>query len=211
MRHDAPRKHSPRLSPCCASAAPVAGIYCSLSRDTGARNRREYRSFQSGERLACSSAATHRSAATCQRLAHSAQQATHPQYFKLYHDYVEWAANNRSFQQLAATFDIGYALTGSGEAEEIHGAVATWNLFTTVGATAELGRLFEAADVNSGPVCVISHSLWVRRFASSRDAVNRSIELNGRFYRILGVLPANFSSRAGSHIRRPGLDTDHFG
>src|ERR1041385_445598 len=52
-----------------------------------------------------------------------------PAYFNLYHDYLVWEAENRSFQSLAATFEQDYALTGAGEAEQLHGAVATWNLF----------------------------------------------------------------------------------
>jgi len=81
------------------------------------------------------------------------------QYFNLFHDYVAWAANNHSLQQLAATFDIGYALTGSGEAEEIHGAVAIWNLFEVAGVNAESGRLFQREDVNGTPACWIAHSI----------------------------------------------------
>lgn len=118
-----------------------------------------------------------------------------PQYFNLYHDYVAWAAENRSFQQLAATFDVNYALTGSGEAEELHGAVVTWNLFELAGVHAERGRLFEQGDVASAPACVITHGLWQRRFSASADIIGRGIELNGKLYRVLGVLPANFSLR----------------
>src|SRR5215471_1041802 len=118
-----------------------------------------------------------------------------PAYFNLYHDYVVWAAANRSMISLAATFDEPYVLTGAGDPEELHGAIATWNLFDTVGATAETGRLFLAADYNSQPSCVISHALWVAHFHQERDIVGRSITLNGDLYRVLGVLPSGFSLR----------------
>lgn len=118
-----------------------------------------------------------------------------PAYFNLYHDYLVWAAANRTMTSLAATFDEPYVLTGAGDPEELHGAVATWNLFSTVGATAEIGRLFAADDYNGEPSCVISHALWVTHFHQSRDIIGRSITLNGELYRVLGVLPPGFSLR----------------
>jgi putative ABC transport system permease protein len=118
-----------------------------------------------------------------------------PAYFNLYHDYLVWKAGNRSFQSLAATFEQDYALTGAGEAEQLHGAVATWNLFSTVGASAANGRLFLREDVDGGPACVISHSLWMAHFGGSANVIGRSITLNGKSYRVLGVLPQGFSLR----------------
>jgi predicted permease len=64
-----------------------------------------------------------------------------------------------------------------------------------VGATAEIGRVFTADDYNGEPSCVISHGLWVAHFHQQRDIVGRSITLNGELYRVLGVLPPNFSLR----------------
>lgn len=116
-----------------------------------------------------------------------------PQYFNLYHDYAVWAASNRTMESLAGTFDEPYVLTGEGDAVELHGAVATWNLFSTVGVQAEIGHLFNADDYEDGPACVISHALWVERFHQSRDVIGRSIHLNGELYRVLGVLPSGFS------------------
>lgn len=118
-----------------------------------------------------------------------------PAYFNLYHDYVVWETANRTMTSLAATFDEPYILTGAGDPEELHGAVSTWNLFDTVGATAEIGRLFVAEDYNGEPSCVISHALWVAHFHHARDIVGQSITLNGDLYRVLGVLPPGFSLR----------------
>jgi putative ABC transport system permease protein len=118
-----------------------------------------------------------------------------PAYFDLYRDYLVWAAKNTTLQSLAATFEQSYTLTGAGEPRRVQGAAATWNLFSTVGGSAELGRLFVADDATAEPSCVISHSLWARQFNSSPDVLNRSIVLNGRLFRVVGVLPATFSLR----------------
>lgn len=118
-----------------------------------------------------------------------------PAYFDLYHDYLIWAAENHTLQSLAATFPQEYTVTGSGEARQIHGAIASWNLFATVGAEAQAGRLFGQEDINGAPACVISYAFWHTQFGGTRDIVGRTIRLNGAPYRVLGVLPAKFSLR----------------
>jgi predicted permease len=118
-----------------------------------------------------------------------------PAFFDFYRDYLIWSGDNRSFESLGAMFEQSYALTGSGEPRELHGSVATWNLFQTVGAKPELGRLFVAEDAQGEPACVISHAFWTEQFHSAHDVVGQSITLNRKLYRVLGVLPANFSLR----------------
>jgi predicted permease len=132
------------------------------------------------------------------------QAPRQPAYFDLYHDYLAWAARNTTFESLGATFEQSYALSGTDSPEQIHGAVASWNLFQTVGATAELGRLFEPEDEDGGPACIISNRLWVKLFRSAPNAVGQTIRLNRKAYRVLGVLPANFSLRV---LERP-FETD---
>jgi predicted permease len=133
-----------------------------------------------------------------------AENPRQPAYFDLYHDYAVWISQNRTFQSLGATFEKSYALTGAGEPQQIHGAIASWNLFETVGATAELGRLFEVQDAQGEATCVISHGLWVRDFHSTPSIVGQTIQLNRNLYRVLGVLPGNFSLRV---LDRP-FDTE---
>src|SRR6185312_6634787 len=98
-----------------------------------------------------------------------------PAFFNLYHDYLAWEAGNRTFQSLAATFEEAYALTGAGEPEQVHAAVATWNLFSTVGISAAAGRLFLPEDAQGGPACVISDSLWKSHFSASLDVIGHGI------------------------------------
>ena len=119
-----------------------------------------------------------------------------PAFFDLYHDYLIAAAENHSFESLAAMFEQSYALTGAGEPRQVYGSVATWNLFQTVGAVPESGRVFVAADANGEPACVISHALWAKQFHSDPHLIGRGIILNRKLYRVVGILPANFSLRA---------------
>jgi len=124
-----------------------------------------------------------------------AENPGQPAYFNLYHDYLVWASRNRSFASLGATFEQQYALTDAGEPEQIHGAVASWNFFDTVGVIPAIGRLFELQDTEREPTCVISHGLWARHFQSSPNVIGSLIRLNRKPYRVLGVLPAKLSLR----------------
>ncbi|HVH86189.1 MAG TPA: ABC transporter permease, partial [Terriglobales bacterium] len=101
-----------------------------------------------------------------------------PAFFDLYRDYLIWVTENHSFRSMAAMFEQSYALTGTGEPKQLHGSVATWNLFQTVGVEAELGRVFVAEDSQGEPACVISHALWVEQFHSAPNIVGQSITLN---------------------------------
>jgi putative ABC transport system permease protein len=118
-----------------------------------------------------------------------------PAYFDFYHDYLIWASDNHTLRSLAATFPQEYTVTGFGEPRRIHGAVSSWNLFATVGAGVETGRLFVAEDVQREASCVISYAFWKSHFGGSRDIVGRMMKLNETPYRILGVLLPKFSLR----------------
>lgn len=118
-----------------------------------------------------------------------------PAYFDFYRDYLVWASTNRTLEPLAATFSQDYAVTGAGEPDEVHGAIATWNLFPTVGASAALGRVFEPDDVLGEPVCVVSDGFWQAHLGAAASAVGQQIALNETSYRIVGVLPPGFSIR----------------
>lgn len=118
-----------------------------------------------------------------------------PAYFNAYHDYLIWTAQNHTLPSLAALFPQDYTITGAGEPQQIHGAIASWNLFATVGVGATVGRTFLAQDARGEDSCLISYALWRARFGSSREIVGQIITLNGKPYRVLGILPERFSLR----------------
>ena len=80
-------------------------------------------------------------------------------------------------------------------AEGLLGGLATPALFRVLGVAPALGRLLEPADLQSGrnTVIVLSHAVWESRFGGDSGAIGRTLRLDGRSYRIVGVLPAGFS------------------
>lgn len=105
-----------------------------------------------------------------------------------------WRASSQSFQDIALTRPIAnFNLTGSGMPERIKGARCTANLATVLGVQPLHGRMFtEQERLADSKVAVLSHGLWLRRFAADPGIIGRSIQLNGEAYHVLAVMPADF-------------------
>jgi predicted permease len=118
-----------------------------------------------------------------------------PAYYFNWRDYVYFRERSHAFQSLGASFERGYALTGSGEPESLHGGILNGTLFSTLGVTAFRGRLFLPEDETGPPVAVISHALWTRRFHQSIGVLGETLTLNDKPFKVIGVLPPGFSYR----------------
>ncbi|HET9210746.1 MAG TPA: ABC transporter permease [Thermoanaerobaculia bacterium] len=109
-------------------------------------------------------------------------------------NFMDWREQAKSFDQMAAFADRRFNLTGGGEPEEVPAQSVTPNLFSLLGAGAELGRTFtpEDAKPDRDNVVILSHGLWQRRFGGAPGIVGRTISLNGRGVTVIGVMPAGF-------------------
>jgi predicted permease len=112
--------------------------------------------------------------------------------------FLDLRAQNQSFSDIAAYFafyGVGdNKLTGQGEPERLSGVPVSQNFFQLLGVQPQLGRLFTAEECNwNGPkVVLLSHGLWVRRFASDPGVVGHPLTLNNEPVTVVGVLPASF-------------------
>jgi predicted permease len=80
-------------------------------------------------------------------------------------------------------------------AEQTAGMEVTASFFSLVRTPPILGRAFTEADSETGSEqkVILSHSLWQQAFAANPDALGRDLELDGRPFTIVGVMPAGFS------------------
>jgi len=112
--------------------------------------------------------------------------------------FLDLRQENRSFEDVAAYFafyGVGdNKLTGQGEPERLSGVPVSQNFFQLLGVEPQLGRLFTAEECKwNGPkVLLLSHGLWVRRFASDPGIVGRRLTLNDEPVNVIGVMPASF-------------------
>jgi predicted permease len=114
-----------------------------------------------------------------------------------------WQREARSFQSMALGYVTGRTLSGGGaDAEVIATAQVTCDFFPLLGVAARHGRTFDrdecraatyssaAAPTAADPVLVLSHGLWQRRFGSDPAVVGRTVTLERRSFRVIGVLGA---------------------
>jgi len=87
--------------------------------------------------------------------------------------------------------------TAGGEVQTVDGAYVSGNFFTTLGVPALLGRTFISADDlrgggPNGPVAVISHGMWQRRFGGNANVIGTSLVIERIPFTIIGVTPREF-------------------
>jgi predicted permease len=111
-----------------------------------------------------------------------------------YLNFVDMQRQNQTFSAMAISRGAGFTLIGAGEAERVSSRMVSADFFTVYGIKPALGRNFSADDDRKGadPVTIISASLWARKFNSASDLVEKSITLDDRSYRVVGVLPNSF-------------------
>ena len=77
----------------------------------------------------------------------------------------------------------------------VNGELVTGRYYRTLGVSPAVGRLLDDGDVRDAaadPVCVLGHGLWQRAFGGDPGVVGRTVFLNGRGYRVVGVTERGF-------------------
>ena len=115
-----------------------------------------------------------------------------------YPDFVDYRNKSRSFEGLAAfqVASFGFAKNKEVLPQMKAGFLATANSFRVLDVEPQIGRGFRA-DEDQVPgrdaVVVISNDLWRTEFASSPDAVGKTVYLDGVAFTIIGVTPESFT------------------
>ncbi len=106
-------------------------------------------------------------------------------------DFRNFSRHADLFQSTALMVRKNLNLTGEGQPQRLVAMRATRSLFPLLGIRPVLGRTFTAEEdtYGSGHVALLSADLWKSLFGSSREAIGKSMQLNGQRYRIIGVLP----------------------
>jgi putative ABC transport system permease protein len=121
----------------------------------------------------------------------------------------DWSRQTKSFSGVAAlpatAYGYGYVLTGRGDAVQLESAKVTGSFFSTLGAYAARGRVFNEADdqVNGPKVVILSDRIWRERFNSDPNVVGQSITLTEGSYTVVGVMPAKFEFPKGVDLWLP--------
>jgi len=109
--------------------------------------------------------------------------------------FLEWQRRSTEVMSSIAVLR-GWApsLTGVAEPERLRGAAVSGSYFDVLEVKAARGRLFTAEDDRPGAptMVVISHGLWLRRFAGDVAIVGASLQLDDEPVTVIGITEASF-------------------
>ena len=108
-----------------------------------------------------------------------------------YPDYLDWRANQHSFEDIALFRRDSFNLTGNGDPERVTGAFITASYFRVLGVGPTIGRTFAETDDRSGGagVILLSDRFWRNRFAADPKIIGRTLVLNDVSYEVIGIAP----------------------
>ena len=109
-------------------------------------------------------------------------------------DFADLTRQARSLDSVAAYAYWSANFTGGDVPERVQAYRVTANTFSLLDVPPVVGRTLTAHDgVPGAPgVVVISHGLWQRRFGASRSVIGREVQIDGRPYTVVGVMPSAF-------------------
>src|SRR4051794_27893579 len=109
-------------------------------------------------------------------------------------EYLDWEKQSQTYERIGAFNFTDFNLTGGDMPERIAGAVVTPSLFPLLGVAPIKGRVFNDTEFGEGndTVVMISERLWRRRFNSDPQLVGTAVQINGRSYTVIGIMPAKF-------------------
>jgi predicted permease len=108
--------------------------------------------------------------------------------------YLDVKAENQVFENVAATIDSSFNLTGNGTPERIEGARVSSSLFAVLGTQPSAGRAFTAEEDEQGKptTAILSHAFWQRYFGGQPDVIGKTLSINGTAVPIVGIMPRDF-------------------
>jgi putative ABC transport system permease protein len=94
-----------------------------------------------------------------------------------------------------ATYKCGdFNLSAEGNVQPVLGCHVSANFFDVLGVAPAFGRAFTASEESPGAdqVAVVSHGFWQRRFAGDAGLLGKTIQMNGKKYIVVGIMPRGF-------------------
>ncbi|HJU64344.1 MAG TPA: ABC transporter permease [Gemmatimonadaceae bacterium] len=122
-----------------------------------------------------------------------------------YPDFHIWRENATAFEALALYSTRSVTLAGPESAERVQALRVTHDFAAALGIQPILGRAFTAEEdrPDGPPVVAIGRRLWRDRFGASRDAIGRTLRINGTPHTIVGVLPTEAEFPGGVQMWLP--------
>lgn len=115
---------------------------------------------------------------------------------------LSWRERNHTIADMAWYFGSDSRAAGlntmslgsTGEPVRVSAMSVSANFFDVLGVTPRLGRAFAAGEDTGSPhrLAVLSDAFWRRQLGADPAIVNKTIDLNGRAFTVIGVMGASF-------------------
>ena len=110
-------------------------------------------------------------------------------------EFVDMRRDTKALASVAAYAGSSVSITGRDvDPERIQIARVSERFFEVLGVRTARGRLFTTDEErpSGGPVAVLSHALWQRRYGGDRAIVGHTISINGQELTVVGIMPPDF-------------------
>jgi predicted permease len=99
------------------------------------------------------------------------------------------------FETLATYRCHDFNLSAAADVQPVRGCEVSADFFHLLGVSPVFGRSFTSEEEQSGgdQVAIISHGFWQRRLGGAPGLLGSVIQLNGRKYNLVGIMPQEFS------------------
>ena len=113
-----------------------------------------------------------------------------------YPDYLDYRAHSSAVFTGMTGYVIDIVGFGyRGHADRLIMSYVPSNFFSMLGIRPALGRLIQPGEGDApktGPVVVLGHSYWEKRFGGDPDVIGRTVALDGAAVTVVGVVPKEF-------------------
>ena len=113
-----------------------------------------------------------------------------------YPNFQDYARASQVFSGLSCVVGpLPLTWSGGAEPKQTFGQMVNANYFDILGLRPATGRFFlpdEDTKKGGNHVAILSYSLWVNKFGSDPNIVNKTITLNATSYNVIGVGPRGF-------------------
>ncbi len=120
-------------------------------------------------------------------------------------NYLDYARLTDVFSSLGAYARTGLNFTGDGTPERVVVEEVTASYFATLGVMPMIGVPFQPSDNQEAASqrVILTHALWQRRFGGQTSVLDRTILLDSRPYRVVGVMPPEFRAASDAGALEP--------
>jgi predicted permease len=110
-------------------------------------------------------------------------------------NYRDWKAQSTSFDGMAGFSSRPANLAGGREPQRLETILVDADLFSVLGASPAIGRVFAPEDDHEGAAgtLVVSHALWQSEFGADPAVLGRVVRLDDESYTVIGVMAPDFT------------------